>query len=78
MLGRFKAYQLTESVARLDVEYTIRIDPKICTSQINTPDLTENRDDIHGALKVLRKSQLGEIAKDTGQNRGSIPDRLMH
>jgi hypothetical protein len=40
--------------------------------------LTENRDDIHGALKVLRKSQLGEIAKDTGQNRGSIPDRLMH
>jgi len=72
MLGRFKAFQLTESVARLDVEYTIRFDPITCASQINTPDLTENCDDILDALEVLGKSQLGEVVKDSGQNQGSI------
>jgi hypothetical protein len=65
------AFQLTESVARLDVEYTIRFDPITCASQISTPDLTKNCDDILVALKVLGKSQLCEVVKDTGQNQGS-------
>jgi hypothetical protein len=72
LLGRFEASQLTGSVARIDVEYTIRIDQITCTSQIDTPGLTEKFDDILVALAVLGKLQLGEIAMDTSQNRGSM------
>jgi len=36
LLGRLLAYQLTETVARLDVEYTIRVDQITCASQIDT------------------------------------------
>jgi hypothetical protein len=59
-----------------DVEYTIKFDPFTHAWQVETPELTENFDDILDTLEVLGKCQLGEIVKTTGQNRGSVYKRL--
>jgi hypothetical protein len=59
-----------------DVEYTIAFDPITYAWQLDTPELTENFDDILDALEVLGKSQLVSIAKTTGQNRGNAYKRL--
>lgn len=60
-----------------DVEYNLHFDSVTRSWQIDTPELTENFDDVLDALEVLGKSQLSDIAKATGQNRGNLYKRLM-
>jgi hypothetical protein len=60
-----------------DVEYSLQFDSVTRSWQIDTPELTENFDDVLDALEVLGKSQLADIAKATGQNRGNLYKRLM-
>jgi predicted transcriptional regulator len=69
LLGRGRDFE--------DVELNLQFDSATRAWQIDTPDLSENFDDILDALDILGKSQVTEIARTTSQNKGNVHKRMM-